>query len=248
MDRDPGHRPGPDVFRVPLRRRCAGDEGRHDRSIGRCAGPARFAPRVFRFPPGARLSVRRDGNENRRIAVRGGRGSRPFRIRAQPHQGELPSPARARPVVTSTVSAPPAQKKQLLELTSTRFFAAMAVLLGHFNEWLDLPSWLSRWIAGGFGVSFFFVLSGFILTYVYWEHFEGGVARRGYRRYLVARFARIYPSYAMGLVLITLLYVLANVVRPGAFCFPPNPVTARLVELFALQSVAPPFATPQQRD
>ncbi len=147
--------------------------------------------------------------------------------------------------MTSTVSAVPAQKKQLLELTSTRFFAAMAVLLGHFNEWLDLPSWLSRWIAGGFGVSFFFVLSGFILTYVYWEHFEGGVARRGYRRYLVARFARIYPSYAMGLVLITLLYVLANVVRPGAFGFPPNPVTSWLLNLFALQTFAPSFETQQ---
>ena len=39
---------------------------------------------------------------------------------------------------------------------STRFFAALAVLLGHFDPFLGLPTWLSRWIAGGYGVSFFF--------------------------------------------------------------------------------------------
>src|SRR5258706_1796103 len=49
----------------------------------------------------------------------------------------------------------------------------------------------------------------------------------------------------MGLVLITLLYVLANVVGPAAFGFPPNPVTASLVTLCALQTFGPSFETQQ---
>jgi len=147
--------------------------------------------------------------------------------------------------VAGNPGASSAQKIQLLELTSTRFFAAMAVLLGHFNEFLILPSWLSRWIAGGFGVSFFFVLSGFILCYRYWDDFAAGVERHHYRRYFVARIARIYPSYAMALVLITALYLLMNVVRPGAIGFPANAVTSWLANLFALQTFAPTYITQQ---
>jgi peptidoglycan/LPS O-acetylase OafA/YrhL len=136
-------------------------------------------------------------------------------------------------------------KTHLLELTSTRFFAAMAVLLGHFNDFIGMPEWLARWISGGFGVSFFFVLSGFILCYVYWEHFESGPAREPYRRYLIARFARIYPSYAAALVLITAFYLLENAIRPGTFQPPANALTSWLANLFALQTFAPSIATQQ---
>ena len=108
-------------------------------------------------------------------------------------------------------SARPA-KVQLHELTSARFFAAMAVLLGHFQPYIGLPPWLG-WMAGGFGVSFFFVLSGFILTYRYWDDFAAGVAGRPYRRYIVARFARIYPCYALALVLMTALYLAMKAVQ-----------------------------------
>ncbi len=134
---------------------------------------------------------------------------------------------------------------QLHELTSTRFFAAMAVLLGHFNEFLGLPAWLAQWIAGGFGVSFFFVLSGFILCYRYWDDFAGGVAARDYRRYFVARIARVYPSYAMALVLITAMYLLMDAVYPHVVGFPPNPVSSWLANLLAVQTFAPSYATQQ---
>ena len=55
----------------------------------------------------------------------------------------------------------PVQKPQLMELTSTRFVAAMAVLLGHFSDLLALPPLVSQLISGGIGVSFFFVLLPF---------------------------------------------------------------------------------------
>ena len=135
-------------------------------------------------------------------------------------------------------------KAQLHELTSARFFAALVVLLGHFQEFLALPEWM-RWIAGGYGVSFFFVLSGFILTYVYWDHFAGGVERGAYRRYAVARFARIYPSYFLALVLITYMYLAENIHRPGYIAFPPNAFLGWLANLFALQTFAPTYATQQ---
>lgn len=156
-----------------------------------------------------------------------------------------------RPLTTSSASTVTAvegalyPKIPLLELTSTRFFAAMAVLLGHFNEFLPLPVWLSRWIAGGFGVSFFFVLSGFILCYVYWDDFVSGVTARRYWKYFSARIARIYPSYALALILITSLYLMMNAVRPGTIGLPGNTVTSWLMNLFALQTFAPSYLTQQ---
>ena len=144
-----------------------------------------------------------------------------------------------------TAQAIPARKAQLPELTSMRFFAAMAVLLGHFADMLALPAGITRWFAGGYGVSFFFVLSGFILTYRYWDDFAPGVERGRFRRYFVARIARVYPSYAMALVLMTLLYVAMDLHHAGVVTFPPNPASSWLANLFALQTFAPSYATQQ---
>jgi hypothetical protein len=69
-----------------------------------------------------------------------------------------------------------------MELTSARFFAAMAVLLGHFSDLLALPPVVSQLISGGIGVSFFFVLSGFILTYRYWDSFSVSVNAQSFFR------------------------------------------------------------------
>jgi peptidoglycan/LPS O-acetylase OafA/YrhL len=138
----------------------------------------------------------------------------------------------------------PAGKAQLHELTSTRFFAAMAVLLGHFAPFLHIPPWLA-WIVGGFGVSFFFVLSGFILCYRYWDDFAQGVDWPTYRRYFVARVARVYPSYVLALVLITLLYLVMRAIHPPSIVFPGNVVSSWLMNLFALQTFAPSYVTQQ---
>ncbi|WP_260444721.1 acyltransferase [Burkholderia sp. Bp8986] len=85
-------------------------------------------------------------------------------------------------------------------LTSIRFFAALTVLLSHFTQ-LGLLGLSDRFLAfvdgGRPAVSLFFVLSGFILTYTYYESIGHGDARHFY----VARFARIYPVLILSLII-----------------------------------------------
>jgi peptidoglycan/LPS O-acetylase OafA/YrhL len=91
------------------------------------------------------------------------------------------------------VSAVTARK--LDSLTSLRFFAAAFVLVGHWGNVIHPFSRLHRLLEGSYlGVSFFFVLSGFVLT---WSHRPGDTARGFYWR----RFARIWPLYMVTLVL-----------------------------------------------
>ena len=83
-------------------------------------------------------------------------------------------------------------------LTSLRFFAAFWVAIFHVRDlgvWTGGFAWY-RAIAqiGYVGVSFFFVLSGFILVYVY----SGREIPK--LRFWQARFARIYPAYLFSLI------------------------------------------------
>ena len=94
-------------------------------------------------------------------------------------------------------------------LTSLRFFAALHVALSHLAP--SDPAWgpLGGLIRAGYtGVSFFFVLSGFVLTYSHAREFESG--RGSIARFYFARFARIYPVYFV----ITLL---AGILNPSVF-------------------------------
>jgi len=89
-------------------------------------------------------------------------------------------------------------RPRLPALTSLRFFAALHVVLFHFLAFkvLKSQSWLGQISSIGYvGVSFFFVLSGFILVYTYaGRHTSARVFWR-------ARFARIYPAFAFSLLL-----------------------------------------------
>lgn len=84
------------------------------------------------------------------------------------------------------------QPQKLDALTSLRFFAAAMIVIGHAH-----PIFGSMGIAEsaslGLGVSFFFVLSGFILAYNY-PVLETGHA---VRRFWLARFARVWPLHAV---------------------------------------------------
>jgi len=108
----------------------------------------------------------------------------------------------------------PNDKEQLLPLTSIRFFLALWVVVfhqtdtfGYLAEWLlALPEPAVSFFKTGYvAVSVFFVLSGFILAYNYsllrsWSSAE-------LRRFAVSRFARIYPVYCVGLVLVAPLVI-----------------------------------------
>ena len=94
-------------------------------------------------------------------------------------------------------------------LTSARFFAALVVVLHHYRTFLPYPDWLDRLAAHGqAGVCFFFVLSGFILTYNYHDWFENGGDAGLRRAFYSARFARVYPMHLVTLLLATPLTLL----------------------------------------
>src|SRR6266852_2459959 len=91
-----------------------------------------------------------------------------------------------------------APRPRLPALTSLRFFAALHVVFFHFLAFKIVSSegWLGQISSIGYvGVSFFFVLSGFILVYTYAG--RDTPARDFWR----ARFARIYPAFAFSLLL-----------------------------------------------
>ncbi|MGE6515821.1 acyltransferase family protein [Lysinibacillus sphaericus] len=85
-------------------------------------------------------------------------------------------------------------------LTSLRFFAALAVFLSHLFILQNFEE--TKWIfdriffEGYLGVTFFFILSGFILTYNYHNKFQK-YTKGNLKNFMVARFARIYPVYIL---------------------------------------------------
>lgn len=106
---------------------------------------------------------------------------------------------------------------EIYPLTSIRFLAAFLVVAYHslffFIPSLDHPGVLKNAVSVGWlSVDLFFVLSGFILGVVYIR--SRGSSRIDIRNFAAARFARIYPLYALSLA-IDLPYALAKRFEPG---------------------------------
>jgi peptidoglycan/LPS O-acetylase OafA/YrhL len=76
-------------------------------------------------------------------------------------------------------------------LTSLRFFAAALIVINHSRQLLP-HGHISKAFVLTQGVSFFFVLSGFILSYTYPRLAGGGETMEFFR----ARFARLWPCHA----------------------------------------------------
>jgi peptidoglycan/LPS O-acetylase OafA/YrhL len=85
-------------------------------------------------------------------------------------------------------------KADLPPLTGVRFLAAFCVLAGHTTSVLLSNLDSVRWIdaLAPFGMTVFFVLSGFVIHYNYGAMVADGTGRK---RYCRARFARLYPLY-----------------------------------------------------
>jgi peptidoglycan/LPS O-acetylase OafA/YrhL len=101
------------------------------------------------------------------------------------------------PVLVQPVSAP--RRSQLPALTGIRCFAALNLVFFHFSDPHSFGP-LSPIVNGGYiSVSFFLLLSGFILTYNYADRAQRGALTA--RSFWTARFSRLYPVYAFSLVL-----------------------------------------------
>src|ERR1700750_3071082 len=91
--------------------------------------------------------------------------------------------------------------KKLPFLTELRFFAALYVIFFHHGllfSFLPRPAFL--FLHHGYSaVSFFFVLSGFIIYYTY-SKLDVRV-RELTLEYRISRFVRIYPAYIVALLL-----------------------------------------------
>lgn len=98
------------------------------------------------------------------------------------------------------------QPPRLDRLTSLRFFAALAVFGFHATAFFsgtvrDILDFVFG--QGRSGVTFFFILSGFVLA---WSSRLGDRALSFYRR----RFARIYPAYLVALLFAAVLWALRD--------------------------------------
>lgn len=113
----------------------------------------------------------------------------------------------------TTPSELTAHRRSLKALTGIRFFAAFYVVVFHTRvaQVLDDHGFFAagNFFANGFlAVPLFFLLSGFILAYTY----EGQIEDKGdHRRFWEARFARIWPVYAVSLLMASI----------PSFTFPP---------------------------
>lgn len=108
-------------------------------------------------------------------------------------------------------------KKEIRSHTALRGWAAIIVVLVHFRSFIHPsidPDEMTFFLLKGYlWVDFFFILSGFVLSYIYSiEHTE----RRTFceiNYYLIARFARIYPLHLISLVAVFLLFFMAALIN-----------------------------------
>lgn len=105
---------------------------------------------------------------------------------------------------------------KISQITFTRFIAAIAIVISHFNKdmFLYKIDYISNiFLEANVGVSYFFILSGFIMIVAYHKK-----EKIGYIDYYKNRFARIFPLYVLGLLLY-LVTKYANFSIPAAVLY-----------------------------
>ncbi|MBB6143223.1 peptidoglycan/LPS O-acetylase OafA/YrhL [Silvibacterium bohemicum] len=113
-----------------------------------------------------------------------------------------PSQANSRSAAVSAIASAPVrrEKKELLPaLTGLRCFAALNIVFFHFSN----PKWFGPFapvVDNGYtSVSFFLLMSGYILAYNYADRAAAGQLDK--RNFWIARFSRLYPVYVFALLL-----------------------------------------------
>lgn len=90
-------------------------------------------------------------------------------------------------------------------LTGLRFYMALWVVVYHFGAYTGPV------ISYGFlGVDVFFVLSGYILSYVYFDRFNSSIDISEYLKFVKKRVARIYPMHLITMLGALALFVVIN--------------------------------------
>ena len=99
-------------------------------------------------------------------------------------------------------------KNYLFNLTPLRGIAALLTVLFHLNlgsNALLNPEWSHGFDKLYLMVDFFFILSGFIMVHVYSGWFQNGFDRQAFKKFTIARFARVYPLHFFTLLYLILL-------------------------------------------
>lgn len=94
-----------------------------------------------------------------------------------------------------------------------RGFSAQLVLLGHLLSFYNVYGYegqVGAFKIQNFGVTIFFILSGFLIAYSVQNKSEG----YGFRNYFVDRFSRIYIAFVPALILICLLDTVSAYINP----------------------------------
>jgi peptidoglycan/LPS O-acetylase OafA/YrhL len=111
-----------------------------------------------------------------------------------------------------TKQARPAPDRTRLDsLTGLRIFAAAWVMLLHFRSVTEGRTWpipfIDRFVLqGAYAVDMFFVLSGFILSHVYFTQFRDGLRGERFRSFISYRFARLYPVHLVTFGMMVVLF------------------------------------------
>jgi peptidoglycan/LPS O-acetylase OafA/YrhL len=117
---------------------------------------------------------------------------------------------------------------ELPALRGISFYAALAVFLSHISVLTPEIERLSYghklFDLGKIGVSCFFVLSGFILTYNYRDLFARGVPSRSYKQFVWDRLSKIYPVHLATMLMTIPIQILS----------PNKPLDWRAVPVHAL--------------
>src|SRR5437660_1518732 len=101
-----------------------------------------------------------------------------------------------------------AVKAPIDSLTGLRGVAALLVVTNHFFVWCSPYQWTSvpmeiRWLfaTSDYGMTLFFTLSGFVITYNYFDFGWKSTPIRSTVRFAYLRFSRLYPALLLFIVL-----------------------------------------------
>jgi peptidoglycan/LPS O-acetylase OafA/YrhL len=103
------------------------------------------------------------------------------------------------------MTSKPGPSDRIAALAGARAFPPLLIVMFHFSEghhYSGIRPFDLLVTRGYLWVEFFFVLSGFILTHVYWPRLKDLFRRSGYIAFVRARLIRLYPLHLFMLLLI----------------------------------------------